>query len=126
MEQIGKPLWVEILSSGRAARLLRAHIVRIRGREIIVSSGFETDFASVPRLFWRVVPPWGKYSPAAVVHDFLYATGETTRKEADKIFLKYMKLLGVKPWRRKIMYRAVRMGGSFAWQKHRIVEKEDD
>jgi len=121
--ELGEPLWVEILKDGRRARLLREHKVRIKELNIVVPTGFETDFASIPRIFWRVVPPWGRYSPAAVVHDYLYATAPGLRKRADKVFLEHMKALGVNWITRKVMYRVVRMGGGFSWRKHREEEK---
>ena len=50
------PLRVEILPSGRHARLTQPYrIGTAAGRIIEVPEGFETDFASVPRLFWRIV-----------------------------------------------------------------------
>jgi hypothetical protein len=42
------------------------------GNTINVPIGFKTDFASVPRLLWSIIPRWGKYGNAAVIHDFLY------------------------------------------------------
>ena len=82
------PLHFELLPNGRSARLIKDYKVSLVGiLTITAPAGFETDFASVPRLFWRIVPPWGRYSPAAVVHDFLYHTGLVTRAEADRIFL---------------------------------------
>ena len=42
---------------------------------VVVPAGFATDFASVPRAFWRLLPPFGEYMLAAVVHDYLYAVG---------------------------------------------------
>ncbi|MCX6553376.1 MAG: DUF1353 domain-containing protein, partial [Acidobacteria bacterium] len=46
------------------------------GEEVLVRAGFVTDFASIPRLFWRLVPPTGDtgnpYGLAAVPHDWLY------------------------------------------------------
>ena len=52
------PLRVEILVNGMTARLTQPFRVRTgAGRIIEVPAGFETDFASVPRLFWRMVPP---------------------------------------------------------------------
>ena len=90
------PLRVEILPNGMTARLTQPFRVRTgAGRIIEVPAGFETDFASVPRLFWRVVPPWGRYSPAAVVHDYLYHTGKVSRLAADRVFLELMAALGV-------------------------------
>lgn len=44
-----------------------------QGEERIeVAAGFETDFASVPRLLWVAFPKWGTYGNVAVVHDWLY------------------------------------------------------
>jgi len=34
--------------------------------------GFVTDFASIPRPLWWLLPKWGKYGKAAVIHDYLY------------------------------------------------------
>lgn len=112
------PLRVEILPNGRSAVLIRPFLVKTKsGKLIEVPAGFQTDFASVPRLFWRLIPPWGPYSPAAVVHDYLYATGIVSRKEADQIFLELMTRLGVAPWRRNVMYAAVRVAGASRYNK---------
>ena len=50
-----------------------------------VPAGFETDFASVPRAFWSVFPPYGPYTKSAVLHDWLYVTqpAGVSRKDAD-------------------------------------------
>jgi hypothetical protein len=44
--------------------------IRDTGKIVIVPKGFVTDFASIPRPFWSIVPTWGKYGPPAVVHDY--------------------------------------------------------
>ena len=82
--------------------------------------GFITDFASVPRGLWNIFPPDGKYTQAAVLHDFLYSNkGDVpkgknrSKKECDQIFMEAMEVLGV-PWmKRHLMYRAVRLFGRF-------------
>jgi hypothetical protein len=88
---------------------------------IIVPQGFITDFASVPRIFWNIFPPYGKYGKAAVVHDALYQTkgmrGKYTRKECDEIFLQCMEVLNVGFLTRRIIYRNVRMFGWYMWNK---------
>ena len=84
-------------------------------REITVPAGFETDYASVPRFFWRIVPPGGRYADAAVIHDYLYKKKIGTRKEADRIFMLAMKGVGVGLRQRALMYRAVRMFGARGW-----------
>jgi hypothetical protein len=38
---------------------------------VIVESGFRTDLATSPRIFWALVPPFGAYEAAAVLHDWL-------------------------------------------------------
>lgn len=76
-----------------------------------VPAGFETDLASIPRIFWPFLSPAGKYAKAAVLHDWLYVTKTVTRKVADELFLEAMEVLGVSWITRNVMYRAVRMGG---------------
>lgn len=115
-------LIVEILPDGRQATLKKPlELSDGRGNVYRVPEGFTTDFASVPRLLWRLVPPWGPYSPAAVVHDYLYRTNLGTRPAADAAFLSLMKRLGVPAWKRYAMYAAVRAFGRFAWQGAKAV-----
>lgn len=52
---------------------------------IEVPAGFVTDLASVPRIFWTLLPPDGKYAKAAIIHDYLYDNALRTKKEADRI-----------------------------------------
>lgn len=79
-----------------------------------VPKGFITDFASVPKILWNILPPTGHYGKAAVVHDYLYRTpGIATKAEADSVFLEAMAALGVGRTVRYTMYYAVRyFGGS--------------
>lgn len=86
-------------------------------RLVVVPKGFVTDFASVPRLFWVVFPPCGKYTPAAVVHDYLYWAQpvDCDRKCADDILLTAMGESNVDAVTRNSIYRAVRAGGQLSW-----------
>lgn len=83
---------------------------------IVVPKGFQTDFASVPRVpiaFWLT---GDTAHEAAVVHDWCYQRHLTkTRKEADDIFYEAMSAMEIPAWRRQIMYRAVRLAGGGAW-----------
>ena len=79
------------------------------GDKVMVPKGFNTDLASVPPIARMLIPKSGKYNQAAVVHDYLYHTMERPRKEADKIFLEAMKVLGVPFWKRHVMHKAVRL-----------------
>ena len=85
-----------------------------------VPSGFLTDGATVPRLLYWLVPPWGRYGHAAVIHDWLcehlklYQRGQMIdidRKQADQIFNEAMKATGVNGLTRRLMY-----GGVTAWR----------
>ncbi|MCH7740131.1 MAG: DUF1353 domain-containing protein [Chloroflexi bacterium] len=89
------------------------------GDTIEVPEGFQTDFASVPSVAWPLIPRWGKYGKAAIVHDFMYWDQNKTRKESDDIFREAMGVLGVASWRRFLMYRAVRLVGGLSWRANR-------
>ncbi|ECX4466036.1 DUF1353 domain-containing protein [Salmonella enterica] len=84
---------------------------------ISVPAGFITDLASVPRVFWTLLPPDGKYAKAAIIHDYMYDNALRTKKEADLIFLDGMTVLGVPKWKRLMMYWAVRVFGRGSYIK---------
>ena len=88
---------------------------------VIVPRGFETDYASIPRAFWIVLAPTGKHTYAAVVHDYLYASGLKTKDEADKIFYDIMLAdLDVDKWQAWTMNQAVKYFGYKAWNEHKL------
>lgn len=82
------------------------------GRRIVVPKGFMTDGASVPQALWSLLPTWGRYSRAAVIHDylcFLITKGQPhpeapTRQEADDIFREAMRVVGTGTITRFILY----------------------
>lgn len=86
---------------------------------ISVPKGFITDFASVP--FWLdgLIPSFGPWAKAAIIHDYLYATAGLrrglSRAWCDRVFLEALKACGVSLWRRNAMWAAVRLGGSGGW-----------
>ncbi|HHX9832721.1 TPA: DUF1353 domain-containing protein [Salmonella enterica subsp. enterica] len=84
---------------------------------ISVPAGFITDLASVPRIFWTFMPPDGKYAKAAIIHDYLYDNALRTKKEADRIFLDGMTVLGVPKWKRIVLYLAVSIFGRGHYSK---------
>lgn len=99
----------------------RYHVGEIGSGEVIdVPPSFKTDFASIPRLFWNIIPPYGKHGKAAVIHDYLYRTGgyfgRYSRKRCDEIFLEAMRVLGVGAFKAGIMFRAVRIFGASSFQ----------
>ncbi len=81
--------------------------------------GFETDFASVPRFFWRVMHPTDPcIGKAGVVHDYIYRTptAPVTRQRADEELATMMAILGAPAWKCRMAYAAVRLGGSRAYR----------
>ena len=83
---------------------------------VAVSAGFVSDGASVPRILWRIFPPFGKYLEAAVVHDHFCVLGHAGESpinsvRAAKVFKEAMQVCGVGWVRRWSMYFAVRAGG---------------
>lgn len=109
-------------------------------RRITVKAEFETDLASVPPLFWALgFPPDGLHRAAAVLHDALYqARGHLpsewvvyresiagrdlvamperfSRLDADRLFGRMMREADVPQWRRRAMFRAVRLCSWLFW-----------
>ncbi len=85
-------------------------------RIVCVYAGFETDFASVPKSLAAFVQSFDVHAEAAVLHDWMYAVGETNkREEADNLFSDAMVELGVGFLTRQAMHKAVRLGGESAY-----------
>lgn len=83
------------------------------GLRIVVPAGFETDLGSTPCPIWCIFPPFGQWSPATILHDYLYGLPDVSRFLADALFREAMAQLGVPVWRRVIVYYFVRLfGGS--------------
>ena len=80
----------------------------------VVPAGFRTDFASVPRVVVWLIPRFGRYTLAAVLHDWLTTeglrTGVVSSRDADGIFRRVMAELQVPPVRRWLMWAGVRWG----------------
>jgi uncharacterized protein DUF1353 len=108
--------------------------IRTTSFTIVVPAGFVTDFASTPRAIWAVLPPFGTYQLAAVVHDFLYWDQGCTREQADALLRTAMDESNVVPAKRDVIWEAVRRFGGAAWADNakakaagqpRIIPRED-
>lgn len=87
---------------------------------IEVPVGFYTDFESMVRWLPTLYAILGDVAhEPAVVHDWLYYSGITTREIADKVLLEAMEVYGLPAWRRYPIYWGVRAGGWKAWNDHR-------
>ncbi|MBP4002535.1 DUF1353 domain-containing protein [Pseudomonas koreensis] len=107
---LGKDYW-------RVTKAFRYYLRHEDGGEwVYVPAGYLTDGASVPRLFWSLLPPWGAYGQAAVVHDivceYLSITvngmpRSITRKACDDILFEAMVVLNVPAYKRRIIELSV-------------------
>jgi len=106
-------------------------------------AGFRCDLASVPRWIWTItgITPSGIHEAATLVHDWIYSyggrlppgaqdcaedkcvltwelvTGAWTREQADRLFGRMLRELGVGTVKRKMMEWAVWMFGWWGWRK---------
>ncbi len=85
-----------------------------RWQRFVVPAQFETDFATVPRLVVWLVPRFGRYTRAAILHDWLctvgIVTGAVTSRQADGLFRRALRESGVPVLRRWLMWCGVRWG----------------
>jgi hypothetical protein len=99
----------------------------VRGQVFTVPVGMETDFASVPRIFVWFLPRYGRYTLAAILHDYLWRVaapaGVLPYADADGLFRRAMRQLGVPFLKRWAMWAAVRWvalgrpGGTKGWMR---------
>ena len=75
---------------------------------IVVPAGFPTDLASIPKGLRWLVPKFGPWDEAAVLHDYLCVTNRCSRFITDAFFREAMAVLEVPVWRRVTMYYACR------------------
>ena len=107
---------------------------------ITVPAGFQYDGNSVPRIIWTLagIRPDGLNRAAGLVHDFIYrycgklpansfqtlgfndewiciVSNLWSRHGADRLYGRLLRVADVSPYRRRIAYRGVRIGGAFTW-----------
>jgi len=118
----------EDLEDGIHARLLEPLAYTTKdGWRITVPAGFVTDFASIPRLLYVLIPPRGRYNRPAIVHDFLYhyapidpMTGKPcTQARADSIIREACEDVDDRLTQRWAIYLGLRVGGFMAWHEYR-------
>lgn len=88
------------------------------GSALVVPAGFETDFASTPRLLWAIAPPIGRHTAASVIHDWLYSQTIGSRWWADRVFLRAMQQSHAPWWKSRAYYWSVRLFGHFVWRRY--------
>ena len=121
MSKFLEPLKVELIDDSYNWRVLEPFdydIGEVGGEKIVVPMGTITDFGSVPRLFWNIIPPIGPATRGFVLHDYLYQIQTYTRSKSDSILLEALGVLGIKWFKRWSIYLGVRSGGWLAWNSH--------
>ncbi len=99
---------------GHRWRLLKPLKYRGNRQSFEVPTATITDFASVPIVIRWLVPKYGRYNKAAVLHDWLVSPSNLSRpsrRDADGLFRRTMRELGVGFLRRRTMWAAVRIWG---------------
>jgi len=89
------------------------------GEVITVPAGAESDGCSTPQAVWNLLPPFGLYWKAALLHDYLYRKTTRLKDECDLLFLEAMASLGVDLITREAIYEGVHLGGSLAFDDDR-------
>ena len=111
------------------------HFLRENGDEIVLPIDFEFDGASIPRIFWAILSPVGLLLIPGLIHDYGYRYNQLWFINASGQIAPYMKDAGRKAWDDLfrevgiqvngfaiidfIAWVGVRLGGIFAWRKHR-------
>jgi hypothetical protein len=86
----------------------------------VVPIGFQTDFASVPRIPIAWLLCGDTAHPAAVLHDYLYTyhptgPGKAGRALADNLLREAALSEKVPAWRAWMLWAGVRIGGASHW-----------
>ena len=103
-------------------------VVHIGDTEIVVPAGFQTDYASVPRLPVTYALFGDSGHEGATIHDYGYRIGavpDVPKAEVDLWFKAIMDCLGEPPWawRRWLMYKAVCWFANGCWKKNEVMAR---
>ncbi|GJH22435.1 DUF1353 domain-containing protein [Caballeronia novacaledonica] len=111
-------LEVELISdatnSGRGTWRLTAPLIYrsdVADQTFVVPAGFETDFASVPRVALAFMLCGDTAHAASAVHDWIYTFHPVTRDVADAVLREAAIVSGVPAWRAALLWAGVRVGG---------------
>jgi hypothetical protein len=92
---------------------------------LTVPEGFQTDFASVPRVPFAYMFFGDKAHREAVLHDYLYRKDSVpvaTFDQANNVFFEAMTLRGKPTWVRYLMYWGVCLGGCSSYHKYNVTD----
>lgn len=112
-----------LTTDGRNCKLVEPLTFVTRdGRVLIIPCGAATDGASTPQGTWDVLPPFGDYWLAALLHDAAYQNtlqlpdgtlATLTKDQSDALLLEAMQSLGVNNFDAQTIYNGVH---DFGWK----------
>lgn len=117
--ELRKNLKVSPLSNGNYL-ITTPYCVQLRNGDLVsIDKGYQTNGADIPRLLWRLYPPYSPdYLPAVVVHDYLCDQAVYTAKSkqeradlflyADKTFKELLERLNIGKFKIWAFYNSVR------------------
>ena len=130
---VGGQLRTERLNNGKRRLLCElqvsielTQINQTLPNSVTVEPDFVTDFSSIPTPCQWIVR-WSKVDIAGVVHDWLYAKGSLNRAQSDEIWRK-IAVSGqhsANTVQAYICWIGIRIGGGFAWRKHRNLYQDN-
>lgn len=91
-----------------------------------VPEGFITDLASIPQVFWSLLPKTGRYAYAAIIHDYLYWYQPITKEAADNILFTAMEDSDVNTITKYAIYEAVKGWGHGAWNDNIVAKQKGE
>lgn len=105
---------IDIIQTGDTTFQL-AHPVTYTGKvqSFTVPAGQDTDLASVPVGLTWLIPRYGRWTKAAILHDYLWRSGVISKSDADGIFRRALRELGVPIHKRWVFWSAVRLASIF-------------
>lgn len=94
---------------------------------IEVPAGTVTDFNSIPRALWNLLPP-DDFGEAAILHDEIYATGvirgaSVPRLIADQVHREFLVHRHAPAWKVHAMFWGIRAFGYWVWRRYRAAER---
>lgn len=111
------------------------------GIKIVIPAGFTTDLASVPRLAWPIISPFGVLLIPGLIHDFAYRYNYLWAVDENGMLFKYdvgigkefwdelFKTVGNEvnkiPYINEIAYLSLKWFGGKAWKENRERNESD-
>ena len=97
--------------------------VSIDGEQLTVPANFNTDLASIPRIFWNILPPQqANFVGPAILHDYMYTNSDGGRAYADDVLYWSLREQGAMWITANVIWLGVRIGGA----KHYGPNDHDD